>query len=353
MFQSNTDPSVTVLQGSLVSLVRLMLMSVPADLVTMEPLVLTNLRDTLVSVQKVSQVSSVKMKCLTVWREPALTEQCAKISLDLVTLSVFAEMDSRERTVTSPQTHAQRMVTHASMRPHAEHCHKEDILVSALRAGRVGTVRTTLMIVWSSHVSWVPTVLTWSMTSAVTVLLASLARDVSRRLTCVLMSPVLEVNVLTKCSDMSVSVNLAGQDRIVKSTLMTVGTAPVRIMDCVLMMSMDTLACVSLASLVKTVNTLWTIVLMNHAKMVAHVSMKVMAMFVSADLVIQAARHVRLKMMNVAQDPVMSMAVLDVLIWTIDLNAIAEMDTRESSVKSISMTVSHHPVEMVESVLME
>ena len=230
-------------------------MSVPADLATMEPLVWTNLKDTLVSVQRVSLVSSVRMRCLTVWREPVLTEPCARIFLGPTTSNVCAGMDLREKNVTSPLIHVLRMVIHVLMVHHAEHYLRAGTLASALRDGRDHTVRTTLMIVWNSLVFLEPTAQIWSMTSDVTAQEDLLERDVRKRRTCVQLTPVSEVNVWTNCSDMSVSVSLAGLDLTVMSILMIVPAVHVRIMVSVLIRSMDTTVCVNLDTLATTVNT--------------------------------------------------------------------------------------------------
>ena len=100
VFLFNTNQSVIVLLASLVSIVTLMWMNVPADHAIMVPPVLTKLRDTLVNVLRDSLASNVKLKNQIVWKEHALIEQCAKTFLDLATMSVSAEMDSRETTVT-------------------------------------------------------------------------------------------------------------------------------------------------------------------------------------------------------------------------------------------------------------
>ena len=230
-------------------------MSVPADLATMELLVLTNLRDTHVSVQRVSLVFSVRMRFLTVWREPVLTEPCARIFLDLTTSNVCAEMDLRERNVTSQLIHALRMAILVLMVHHAEHYPRADTPASVQRDGRDRTVRTTLMIVWNSLVFLEPTAQIWSMTSDVTAPEDLLEKDVRKRRTCVLLIPVSEVNVWTNCSDMSVSVSLAGLVLTVMSILMTVPAAHVRTMVSVLTRSMDTTACVSQDTLAITVST--------------------------------------------------------------------------------------------------
>jgi len=290
---SDTTPSATALLASLASTVRWMWMSVPADLATMEPPVWTILRAIHVSVQRVSLVFSVRMRSLTVWRMPALKEPCAKTCLDQTTLNVCAGMDSREKTVTSPLTLALRMETPVPMRLAAEPYLRVDTLASVLMAGRELIVNRTSMIVWNSLAYWEPTVLTWSMTSAVTVPEASLARGVRPRWTCVTQTPVSEASVWTSCSGMSVSVSLAGLVLTVTSTLMTVATLPVRMMASVLMTTMATLVSVSLASLARTVNTQWTIVLMNPARMEAPARVKEMALSASVDLVSLAVPLVR------------------------------------------------------------
>ena len=324
-------------------------MSVPADLATMGQLVWTNLKDTLVSVQRGSLDFSVRMRCLTVWREPVQTELCARIFLDPTTSNACAEMDLREKNVTSQLIHALRMAIHVVMVHHAEHCLKVDTLASALRVGRDHTVRTTLMIVWNSLVFLEPTAQIWSMTSDVTAPEDLLEKDVRKRRTCVQLTPVSEVNVWTNCSDMSVSVSLAGLDLTVMSILMIVPAVHVRTMVCALIRLMATTVFVSQGTLVTTVNTLWTTVLMNPARMEEHATMKEMDLFVSADLASLAVQPVRQIMMNAALDLVIPVGQPSVWTWRTDLNVTAEMVIQESFAKPMWMTVNLHPAEMEES----
>jgi len=185
-------------------------MSVPQDLASMELLVWICHRATSVSAQRVSPVSSVRMKYQTVLKELAPTEQCARTYLDQTTSSAFAEMDLKERTVMLPKTHAQRMATPVTMELCAEHFHREGIPASVPKDGVEHTVKRTLMTVWNNPVFLVATVLILFMTSNVTVHEGSQGKDVRKRWTCVLLNHVPEECALISFSDMNVFVSLAG-----------------------------------------------------------------------------------------------------------------------------------------------
>ena len=53
--------------------------------------------------------------------------------------------------------------------------------------------------------------------------------------------------------------------------------------------------------------------------------------------------------MSAVLDPVTPLELWSVLIWTTGLSASAEMDTQESSVRPMWMTVTPHLAEMVEN----
>ena len=113
----------------------------------MEILVWTYHRATSVNLQRDSLAYNVKMKYLTVLREPVLIEQCARISLDQTISNVSVEMDSKERTVMSQKILAQGTAILAITELCAELYHRVGTPVNVLRAGQEHTVMKTLMTV--------------------------------------------------------------------------------------------------------------------------------------------------------------------------------------------------------------
>jgi len=221
----------------------------------MEPLVWICPRVTSVSAKRDSLVCNVKRKYPTVSKELVQTEPCARTCPDPTTLSVSAEMVSRERTVMLQKTRAQRMETLATMEPYAEHFHKAGTPANVPKAGWEHIAKTTLTTAWNSPVFLEAIVLILSMTSNVTALEDSPGRDARKRWTCVPLILVSEECALISYSATNVFVNRVGQAPTVMSTLMTAPALPAKTKEPAWMKSMVTPVSVSRAILVRNAST--------------------------------------------------------------------------------------------------
>jgi hypothetical protein len=168
-FKSITGPNVTAQLDSLGSFARLMSTNAPPGLATMGELAWICLKATDVTVRMDIPVSSVKMNSPTALRNPVPSKQCAWISRALTTISVFADLVTKETIAISQQILALRMATLATMELSAELFLRVDTPANVKKDGREGTVMTTLTTALNSPVYLAETAQILKMTSVASV----------------------------------------------------------------------------------------------------------------------------------------------------------------------------------------